>query len=204
MPHSSWMIERLNDETRIHHAEVDGDFDLLFRDDAASTHYQYFLMRVYGFEAPLESALAMTPNLGLMLDLRERQKTSFLAQDLLALGLRPQELAELPLCLVIPTYRGAAEALGWMYVVERSTLAHSVIRRHLLTKLPREMRYASAYLQAYSGVIGARWREFGIKLDDVARTPAISDRIVEAANEAFRCQRRWMMQYCENRRQKAG
>src|SRR5262249_18784732 len=137
MSHTSWMIERLNDETRIHHTEADGDFDLLFRDDAASTHYQYFLMRVYGFEAPLEAALSMTPNLGLMLDLRERQKTSFLAQDLLALGLRPQELAELPLCLAMPQFRAAAEALGWMYVIERSTLAHSVIRRHLLTKLPR-------------------------------------------------------------------
>src|SRR6185436_623127 len=73
MPHTSWMIERLNDETRIHHAEADADFDLLFRDDAASTHYQYFLIRIYGFEAPLEAALSMTPNLTLMLDLRERQ-----------------------------------------------------------------------------------------------------------------------------------
>src|SRR5512138_315278 len=95
MAHTSWMIERLNDETRIHHAEADDDFDLLFRDDAASTHYQYFLMRVYGFDAPLEAALSLTPNLALVLDLRERQKTGYLAQDLLALGLRPQELAEL-------------------------------------------------------------------------------------------------------------
>jgi heme oxygenase len=203
MPHTSWMIARLNDETRIHHSEADADFDILFRDDAASTHYQYFLMRAYGFEAPLEGALAVTPNLGLMLDLRERRKMTYLAQDLLALGVRPTELAGLPQCLAIPPFRGAAEALGWMYVVERQTLAHSVIRRHLLTKLAREMRYASAYLQCYSGVVGARWREFGSRLDDLAHAPAIADRVVDAANEAFRCQRRWMQQDREDLRRKA-
>ncbi|HEU0033073.1 MAG TPA: biliverdin-producing heme oxygenase [Kofleriaceae bacterium] len=194
MPHTSWMIARLNEETRGRHAEADADFDILFRDDASSTHYMLFLMRVYGFEAPLESSLSMTPTLDLLIDLRERQKAQYLAQDLLALGLRPSEVAEVPQCLFIPQFRGAAEALGWMYVIERSTLAHSVIRRHLLTRLPREMQKASAYLQGYSGVVGTRWREFGAVLDEVAKVPAIADRIVDAAQEAFRTQRRWIEQ----------
>ena len=192
MPHASWMIERLNDATRPHHLEADADFDLLFRDDASSSHYLLFLMRVYGFDAPLESALSMTPNLELVIDLKERFKAGYLAQDLMALGLRPNEVAEIPQCLSIPQFKGAAEALGWMYVVERATLAHSVIRRHLQTKLPRDMGRASAYLQSYTGVVGTRWRTFGSVLDDVARMPAVAERVVEAANDAFRCQRRWI------------
>jgi heme oxygenase (biliverdin-IX-beta and delta-forming) len=192
MTHASWMIERLNADTRAHHADADSDFDILFRDDASSTHYLVFLMRAYGFEAPFEAGLSLTPNLDLMLDLRERYKAGLIAQDLLALGLRPHEVSEVPQCLAVPQFRGAAEALGWMYVVERSTLAHSVIRRHLLTKMPREMNRASAYFQCYAGAVGARWRNFGAVLDDVARHPAIADRIVAAADEAFRTQRRWV------------
>ena len=193
MPHASWMIERLNGETRFHHSEADTDFDILFRDDASSTEYLVFLMRVYGFEAPLESALSMTPNFERMLDLKERKKAGYLAQDMLALGLRPNEVAEVPQCMTIPQFRGPAEALGWMFVVERGTLAHSVIRRHLLTKLPREMDRASVYLQSYAGVVGMRWRQFGAVLDDVGRYPALAERIVAAANEAFISQRRWLV-----------
>lgn len=189
---SSLIIERLNEETQVHHAEADSDLDVLFRRDASVSNYMLYLMRIYGFEAPLESALLSTPTLDLMVNLKERGRAAFIAQDLLALGLRPTLVADLPTCLNIPSFRGAAEALGWMYVVERSTLAHSVIRHHLLTKLPTEMQNASRYLQSYSGVVGTRWRKFGVTLDNVARHPQIADRIVASANEAFRCQRRWL------------
>lgn len=186
------MIERLNDETQVHHAEADSDLDPLFRSDASASHYMLYLMRLYGFEAPLESTLLMTPTLDLMVNLKERSRASLIAKDLLALGVRPAVVADLTTCLSIPTFRGAAEALGWMYVVERATLAHSVIRHHLFTKLPAEMTRASSYLHSYSGVVGQRWRKFGVILDNVSRHPAIADRIVASANEAFRCQRRWL------------
>jgi len=194
------MIERLNEETRAHHAEAEADFDMLFEAETTPRHYLLFLVRVYGFEAPLESTLSMTPNLELMIDLKERTKAGYLAQDLMALGLRPSEIAELPQCLAIPQFRGAAEALGWMYVIERTTLAHSVVRRHLLTRLPREVRNASNYLSSYTGVVGTRWRKFGTTLDDVARMPEIASRVVAAAGEAFRCQRRWIQQDAQDTR----
>lgn len=192
MANTSWMIERLAGETRSHHTHADADFDLLFREDASSADYMVFLMRVYGFEAPLESALSMTPTFDRIVDLRGRQKAGWIAQDMLALGLRPNEVAEVPQCLTIPQFRGAAEALGWMYVVERTTLAHSVIRRHLQTKLPREINRASAYLQSYNDVVGVRWRQFGLVLDEVARHPALADQIVTAANDAFHCREQWV------------
>lgn len=194
------MIERLNEGTREHHADAESDFDLLFEAETTPRHYLMFLVRVYGFEAPLESMLALTPNLELMIDLKERTKAGYLAQDLMALELKPAQIAELPQCLAIPQFRGAAEALGWMYVVERTTLAHSVVRRHLSTRLPREMRTAAHYLSSYTGVVGSRWRTFGATLDDVAQMPEIASRIIAAANEAFRCQRRWIGQDSQDTR----
>jgi heme oxygenase len=70
----------------------------------------------------------------------------------------------------------------------------------LLTRLPREMRSAANYLSSYTGVVGTRWRKFGATLDDVAHMPEIANRVVAAANEAFRCQRRWIAQDARDRR----
>ena len=42
------------------------------------------------------------------------------------------------------------------------------------------------------GVVGLRWRELGVALDAIAMHPAIAERIVERALDAFRAQRRWI------------
>jgi heme oxygenase (biliverdin-IX-beta and delta-forming) len=183
------MIDRLNEATRGFHADANQDFDVLFGDELTPLHYRTYLVRAYTFETPLEQVLAATPNLELMLDLAERRKAGFLAHDLVALGMPLEAIERLPRCAV-PQFHAAAEALGWMYVVERTTLAHSLIRRHLLTRIPRELMCASEYLQCYAGVVGRRWRELGAVLDDVARQPQIADRIIAAAGEAFRAQQR--------------
>ena len=188
------MISRLHHETHAHHADADADYNDLFRRDTGPADYMVYLLRLYGFEAPLESALAMAPHLELHLDLKVRQKAGLIAQDLMTLGLRPQQVTATPQCLTIPQLRSAGEALGWMYIVERTTLSHAVLRNHLMTQLPREMKEASSYLCAYAGLAGARWRELGDALDRIAQTPAIGDRIVAAANEGFQVQRRWLMQ----------
>ena len=188
------MIERLNDETRVHHGEADASFDQLFVTSTKVRQYIGFLIRVYGFEAPVEAALAATPGLEDLLDLESRSRSSRISADLMALGLLPTEIAALPMCLNVPQFRGAAEALGWMYVTERTTLTHSVVRRHLLTTMPREMNKASAYLTSYAGVVGTRWRELGHALDLVGMHPAIADRVIGAAHDAFRCHRRWGQQ----------
>jgi heme oxygenase (biliverdin-IX-beta and delta-forming) len=192
------MVERLTAETRAHHAEADSDIDALFRKDVTATRYLLFLMRLCGFEAPLDAAIAMTPKLELVLDLRARSRAGYLAQDLMALGVRPAEVTALPLCLGIPQFRSVAEAMGWLFVVERTTLAHNLIRRHLMTVLPLEMEAASAYLSSYDGVVGKRWQELGAALDHVARHPAVAERIIAAAHDAFRCRRNWSRQDTAN------
>lgn len=188
------MIDRLSQETSGFHADADRDIDTLFRPHVTVEDYRDYLIRSYGFEAPLEAALALSSALDMMLDLRGRARAGLIAQDLIRLGLRPATVTDLPMCLTVPQFRSTAEALGWMYVIERSALAHAIIRRHLMTCLPDAMVQASAYLQSGGGLLGARWRQFGEALDRVANHPAVADRIVHSALEAFRCHRRWVMQ----------
>jgi len=186
------MLARLGRETGPHHADADSDVDrFLFAATTTVDDYREYLVRVYGFVQPYETALASTPQLDEMIDMRPRLKTPLLLHDLYALGMTDDDLAAIPVCMTVPTFRGAAGALGWMYVVERPVLASAVIRRHLQTRLPGEMASASAYLGAYAGQVGTMWRELGRAIERIAATPAVADRVVASAGEAFRVLHRW-------------
>jgi heme oxygenase (biliverdin-IX-beta and delta-forming) len=199
---ASWVLTQLNLETRIHHAEVDAD-QLAVLDQPTPTAYRDFLARTYGFEASVESALAMCPAIDRLVDLRPRAKAGLLAADLLALGLRPHELAELPLCSWLDACDNVSDAMGWLYVVERKTLLHNAILRHLTVRMPAVMPDASAYLRCYEGVAGARWRDLGAAFDRAA-TPATANKIVAAAHQAFWSQRDWFRRERKDTRRATG
>ncbi|NVB81675.1 MAG: biliverdin-producing heme oxygenase [Kofleriaceae bacterium] len=181
---------RLNLETQSHHATADQAWLSLQGRELTKWQYLRRLVAVYGFEAPLESALAYTPHLPLLVDLRRRQRAGYIAQDLLALGLSASEIAELPQCVPMAPFSSALEALGWLYVSERETLLHDRIRTRVLEAMP-DLRHATAYLSAYDGVVGARWQELGAVIDRVVRSSRMLDEVIVAAHAAFRTWERW-------------
>ena len=184
------MLIRLALETKSHHAGADAD-RLALLDDPSFDRYRAFLETVYAFEARYEQALVQTPGLDPRI-VRARTKVTKLHADLLALGIAPAEMLAWTRP-AIPVFRSEAEALGWMYVVERNTLMHGLVRRHLTRTMPDVMERASSYLAAYGDVPGALYRELGTELDGAARR-AIPSQIVEAAHVAFACQRLWFAQ----------
>lgn len=189
------MLTRLNEETQLHHAEADSDVDrYLFCEGVSVVDYRTYLQRLYGFLVPLEAALATAPDLDQLIDVRSRAKSALVARDLLALGMTMNEVNQLPQCMRIQAFRGPAAALGWMYVIERPLLASAVIRGHLAAQLPAEMLNASSYFMCYAGQVGALWRELGEAMDRVAATPAIADRTVVAAHDAFKTLHKWRTQ----------
>ncbi|MDB4959741.1 MAG: bacteriophytochrome heme oxygenase BphO [Myxococcales bacterium] len=190
MQQTSWMLVRLSTETRIHHAGADGD-RLAMMERPSDRSYRSFLERVYCFEAPLEAAFALTRRFDRGL-VGTHMKTKRLATDLDALGV---DVAALDIASSDgPVHRTAfddvAEALGWMYVVQRNILLHGLLSRHLATRIPEAMRRAGSYLTAHDSP-GMRFRELGSILDHAAHRTYIADRIVRSASEAFRCQRQW-------------
>lgn len=69
-------------------------------------------------------------------------------------------------------------------MIERSTLLHDRVRRHLLARLP-EVSYACAYLSAFDGAVGERWQTFGKTIDRIGQSAKTANRIVESAHEGF-------------------
>jgi heme oxygenase len=186
----SRMLTLLNMETRGDHSLADAPWLQLMDLDVTRTRYLEHLVAIYGFEAPIEAGLALTPRINARLQLRQRSRSGLIVQDLLALGMSPSKIARLPQCSVTVPFRDPAEALGWMYVIERATLLHDAVRRYLEGRLPRGIG-SFEYLSAYDGVAGARWQEFGCVLDEVATAPQAVEHVVAATRTAFRYLRQW-------------
>jgi heme oxygenase len=148
--------------------------------------YRLFLIRMYGFHAAVERALAMSRELvSIVVDAPLRNhKAALLAADLVALGVERRDLAQLPR-MELAEPLALADALAWMYVIEGTALRGKQLVRHLARQLPTEIQIASAYLRCYGDEAAERWRQFGAALDMCELDDAISDRVIDAAREGF-------------------
>jgi heme oxygenase len=182
------LLERLHAETETFHDEADEDAHQLFGRIAVADYWR-FLARTYGFVLPVELAILAAPRVGGVLDVRRFHKHHLLRQDLLGLGMRPEEIEQLPRCAV-PVLDGPDEALGWAFLIERTTLGHTKLFHHLATVMPGEVAFTSTYLKCYFGAVGEMWRSFGNALDGVSE-PSRANTVVEAAKTAFRVLRAW-------------
>ncbi len=181
-----WMLIRLALETRPHHVAAD-ETRLRLMDVRSRAEYRAELVRIYGFEAAVESALLRVKDLDGQL-VRDRLRTDRLRDDLVALGVTPEVVDWLPVARSIPI-SSASQALGWLYVMERHTLVAGLLRRHIQRMLGKDLCGAVSYLTVASP--GNRIRELGEAIGRQAneRTPAS---IIAAAHEAFRAQRQWL------------
>lgn len=155
--------------------------------------YRLYLFRMYGFHIAAERALAAASRLSTVIgdaDLRNN-KVALVAHDLVALGVSRRDLQQLPR-MSVPPMRELADAVGWMYVVERATLDARQIGRHLRARLPLELGTACAYVSCYGDEVDTRWRELGEGIEQFAAAPAIAERVAAAANDCLLRLLRWV------------
>jgi len=188
--HSSWMLSRLTLDTKPRHVAVD-DALLSSFEDPTVDEYRHFLARMYGFSAPVGVALLATPGLDAEL-LVPRVRTGWLASDLLGLGLTRGESAMLQRRLDVPAFRTSAEGLGWLYVTERFTLRHELIRNRMRASLPEAFELACGYLMSTSGRVHQQWTELGRALDRAASSEDVAVQILEGAHAAFDALQSWI------------
>ena len=189
---TSWMLARLKDETRAHHAEADATRLSPLATPTSVYAYAGYLARIYGFEAPVEDALARSAAVAGVLDVSMWMRSRAIHADLIALGIEPERAASLPRFPRIPAFPSAAHALGWIYVLDRNAPLHGIVRRHLARRMPGQIDVASMYLATTESLALPRGRTLGAALDQAARTPAAANEVVEAAHLAFRAQQRWL------------
>jgi heme oxygenase len=176
----SHTLVRLELETHAYHRDADHAWLRLLNPFITRADYAEQLARAYAFEAPLEAALAYTPHLTLLIGTRGRSR--MLAHDLAVLD---YPAAKITPRLIAP-FPSVSEALGWLYVVERSARLFEMVRANVTARI------AGAPVEYLDDPEAAhRWDELGNILDRVARSPRITDQIIHAAHDAFRCALDW-------------
>lgn len=174
-------LERLSKETTVHRCVADADRLALTDNPATAERYTSYLVRTYGFQAPLESAFAIVPGLSAHLDLPHRVWSGVLASDLVALGYPIEQILDAPVRTRAP-FRTLTEALGWLYVAELTRNGHQLLRHYLSTKLDGLDR-ASCVPRVTKG----QWAELALAL--AGASP--QEELEQAVIDAFEAQHRW-------------
>ncbi len=171
------ILQALRQATGEAHARLDADIRLDER--IRNPHERRDLVaRFHRFHAGAEALFAATLAQVDGLDLPGRAKTARLAADLDALGARPSSLDPRP------PNATRSEALGWLYVVEGSTLGGRVIDRTLLST--GVDRTGLSFLDPYGSAVGERWREVIHVLErEVASGQLKQEEILTGARAAF-------------------
>lgn len=174
------LAERLRSETRDLHDRIESTVRVggegFTRDD-----YVAFLASTYGFVAPCEVALRRLELRSLIPDPSTRFKAERLAEDLAACGV-PTEAV--PRCTDLPPLDTPPEALGYLYVLEGSSLGSQIVVRQVRDRLAGVVPLA--YLTGYGGRTGTMWQSFKRVLDAWgAAAPAEQDRVIASARATF-------------------
>jgi heme oxygenase len=181
------MIGHLEVETCAYHAAADMFWlDLVHDANTTEAHYLQRLVRAYGFAAPLEAALAYTPGLQELVDVGRHFRSGLIASDLIRLGLTPKQVAEIDQCMLAP-FASVPEALGWLYVHERTTSVHTKVREVLIARMPG-LEGATSFLAAPNEARRVRLAQL---LDRLTRGSG-EDRVVRAALDAFHACLKWL------------
>ncbi|MBO9560687.1 MAG: biliverdin-producing heme oxygenase [Caulobacter sp.] len=173
------ILDHLRATTRDLHDGLEARLDVFARvADPASR--REMVGRFLAFYRPAEAALARTLGDEPDLDFDARRKVPALERDLETLD--AEDRSDAP--LAAPT--GRSEALGFLYVLEGSTLGGRVIDRQLrLRGLSPE---GLSFFEGYGEATGARWKAFCAVLERVDDKTAAA----RGARSAFAQMEAWM------------
>jgi heme oxygenase len=181
------VAQLLKQETAVSHVRTENILPPALATIHSFDDYASILKMFYGYFHPLESIIRFYITPGILEDIDERRNSSFIINDLKAIGYSTEPLA---LCTQLPKINSSLAALGAMYVLEGSTLGGRMISRMLMknTLVP----FSNSNLHFFNGYkdeTGKKWTSFLAVLEEHAEGV---DAIVSAANETFNCLTQWM------------
>lgn len=153
-PSEDVALDQFRSILRPYHDRIEATVDLM-RPDVRPSDYRRFLSRSFAFLARCERELDLDAA-PVELDVRRRLKRPALAADLAALGI---EEALVQGCAETPQVNSWPSALGYLYVVEGSTLGGQLLLRYLTTRLQLD-ETCTHFLSGYGAATGGQWKNF--------------------------------------------
>ena len=189
----SSLRRQLKRETATVHQRLEAQLGLL--EPQLSLHrYRKVLETFYGFYAPVEISLARLAAVVTPIGFPLRARAGLIESDLVALGLSPRELAELPWCSDLPPLSCAEHLAGCLYVFEGACLGGQVVARALQRQLGVAKGSGASFFVGDADGTAARWRLVLTWLEGLERVGAPNEPIVASALATFSTLARWFEQ----------
>ena len=176
------LVWQLRDATRNIHQQLHGHagFSAIKDGTITADHYLCLVKRLYGFHASFEQAAGGTA-----------VRTTWLIDDLLALGETPASWTAILRCAALPDLATANQRLGARYVVEGSALGGREMAQGLDHLLGPGVIAGRRFFLGHGAKTGEVWRQSLAMLADAPTDLETQTEIVNAAVATFSAFDRW-------------
>jgi heme oxygenase (biliverdin-IX-beta and delta-forming) len=144
----------------------------------SNADYAALLKYFYAYFNHVEKAIAPFITESLLPDYKERRNSSYLKNDILALGSTVDDLPT----TTVPVIDNAVKALGALYVMEGSIMGGSIIVK-MLEK--GGITDGVSFFSGYGEATGPMWGKFVAVMNREATTEAQQVDMIRTANETF-------------------
>lgn len=184
---SSLALELIRASTASAHRALENTLEVA-QPDAGEPAYARYLEALWGWLAPLESALWLAAWPEAIVAPARSGKIRWIEADLRARGRDASSIASLPRQLVLPRLDSIAERFGAAYVVEGSQLGGQSLLRQLG---PRISPLPVRWLEGYGRDTAARWRSFVAALGAHLTSRADAELAAQSARTTFELAHAW-------------
>lgn len=168
----------IKDATKEAHLQLEKKVVQQLKAIRSDADYADFLKHFYAYFNHLEQAIAPYITVELLPDYKDRRNSSYLKNDIEALG---SSINELP-ATTVPEISNAIQALAALYVMEGSIMGGSIIVKMLekggVTK-------GVSFFSGYAEATGQMWGTFIGVLNKAATNEAEETIAIKAANDTF-------------------
>lgn len=183
--------DKLKQETKDLHTKIESVplLKTIMADNITRDQYQILLQGFYGYIAPCEEIIQSLPSHFL---LTNREKTALLEKDFLALGMEINSIHKLNRCSHLPDLSNYEHVLGYLYVLEGSTLGGQLIVK-MIKKCPAKIHKEVHYFYGYGKNTLAKWEAFCNLLNTVKKGQ--HTQIIASAHQTYERLYDWMLGY---------
>lgn len=182
--------KRLQEETKSLHDEIEQSplLKKIPQREITLSDYQLLIQKFYGFITPCEDLI---DSLTCKSIIENRKKKPWLEQDLHALKISNNNDVKLSLCLDLPALSEYEQVLGYLYVMEGSTLGGQVITKMLKSQLQITLDQGCRYFHGYGDKTKIMWNDFCLDLCSITSIEQ-QNKIIQSAIDTFKRLHEWM------------
>ncbi len=184
------VFEQLRESTKEQHLKIkNGKYaNKIMRGELSLVEYHILIIANYYFHGTLEKKIfEQVPTSFLRaIDFKSRSKVQYIIEDLLQLGIAPNNLMSKAALKKLPTINIDTEpkALAALYVAEGTAIGGAIIKKSLL-KHTNLSHLNFSFYGCYGNMLSKKWKSFAKHFNERCEREQISEAVIDSTASVF-------------------